>query len=734
MSSSIRHAKFLALGCVGFVATAPALAQETPEEETQLEGVAVTYESVDDDYSVPDIRSPKSTAPLIDTPRIVTVIPEEVLKDTASFSLQEALRTVPGITLGAGEGGVASADIPFIRGVDATGDVFVDGVRDIGSQTREVFALEAIEVAKGPSSAFGGRGTAAGAINLVSKVARAGDFAEVQATAGTEDFYRVTADVNQELGDSFAVRLVGMYQDAMIPGRDEVYDDRWGITPSVSFGVGEDVTATLDYYHLETDAMPDYGLPLTSRNQLPGGVREPADVDPDNFYGLLARDFQETRVDAVTFQIDAQVSDNVVLSHITRYSNSRNNYIVTNPDDSAGNVQNGYVWRNTKSRNSLNEGIASNSNLSAVFETGGIEHSLSTGFEFTLSDSTNRNYSVETGSYRFNADDPDSGCNAQGLAEGNCAPLANPDPSDPWTGSITRSSSPSSASAEDYSVYLFDTVTLTESLLLNGGIRWTKFNAEGSGCGRGGCYNAENEADFVTWQAGAIFKPTGTTSLYASYGNSKTPPGTTVGEGSDNLGSNNQLNEPQEYENYEIGAKAELFEGGLLLSGALFRVDRNNILQVDSDADVVTDIFDSARLQGVEVSVSGTAGPVSLVVGYTYVDSELTDGSANDGNRLPQTPEHNLAATLDWEVTPRFSIGGGAYGASEKFADGGNLVRADGYVRFDAHAAYEVSDYLGIRVNVQNISDERYIVKLRNPHFAVPAQGRQALVTLTGRF
>lgn len=714
---------FVALSCVGFIASAPAMAQDAVEP-TRLEGVTVTDTAVDDEYKVEAVSSPKFTAPLVDTPRIVNVITEEVLEDTAAFSLEEAFRTVPGITLGAGEGGVASADIPLIRGVDATGDVFVDGVRDVGSQTREVFALESIEVSKGPSTAFGGRGAAAGAINLVSKVARKGNFANAQFSAGTSELVRVTADVNRELADNVAVRMVGMYHDSEVPGRDHVYDDRWGIAPSITFGAGGPFTASLDYYHLETDQMPDYGIPLTSRDQLPGGVRRPAEVDYDNFYGLLSRDFQKTNVDAVTMQLEAALGSGLVLSNTTRYSWATNDYIVTNPDDSAGNVADGLVWRAVKSRNSAHEGIVSNTNLSAVFATGSIQHSLSAGFEYNDSESVNRTYTVDTG---------DRTCPPSELANFNCTTLDDPDATDPWAGSIEPSATPAEATGEEYSFYLFDTVTLTPALLLNGGIRWTDFSATGSGCGRTGCFDESAEGSFWSWQGGVIFKPTDSTSLYASYSNSKSPPGTTVGEGAENLAANNALFEPRTTENWEVGGKAELLGGAMLLSAAAFRVDRNNILERDPTGSV-TEIFDAARLQGLELSASGRAGPVSMLVGYTYVDSELRDGSANQGNDLPQTPEHNLAATLDWQVTPRFSLGGGVYAASERYADAANLIRAGGYVRFDAHAQYDINDNLGVRLNINNVTDERYISKLRNPHFAVPADGRQALVSLVARY
>ncbi len=727
-----RASNYLAIGCVGFIASAAAPALAQGEQPTQLEGMTVTDSAVVDGYRAEQV-SPKATAPLVDTPRTVTVITEEVLEDTASFSLEDALRTVPGITLGAGEGGVASADIPFIRGIDATGDVFVDGLRDVGSQTRDVFALESLEVAKGPNSAFGGRGTAAGAINLVSKKARAGNFGSGQVTVGTSDMIRVTGDVNAQIADKLAVRMVGMFQDSEVPGRDYVFNDSWGVLPSISWGVGTPWVATLSYYHFETDAIPDYGIPLTSRDQLPGGVRLPADVDRDNFYGLLSRDFQETKTDAVTFEFNGPLTDGLILSHAMRYSRNRNNYIVTNPDDSKGNVVNGFVWRGVKSRNSTSESYVSNTNLSAMFDTGSISHSLSGGFELAVTDSFNQNYSVDTG---------DNSCPAEEFLNFNCTTLASPDATDPWTGTIGLGS-PNRDEAEEYSFYLFDTITLVPQLLLNAGVRWTNFSADASGVSRGTPFTASNSGSFWTWQAGIVYKPSESTSIYASYADSKTPPGTTVGEGAVDLSANSATLRPQTFENWELGAKAELFGGNLLLTGAVFQIDRGNVLQIVADT---VDSFEAARLRGIELGAAGQIGPVSLTVGYTYVDSELrqdaasedndptNDADSNVGNVLPQTSKHNFSATAKWQVTPQFSIGGGAYAQSKRFADAGNLISSDGYVRFDANAQYDLNEMFSIRVNVQNIGDERYITKLRNPHFAVPAAGRQGLITLTARY
>jgi len=99
-----------------------------------------------------------------------------VIDDTASTTLVDALRTTPGITFGAGEGGNPLGDRPFIRGYDAQASTFVDGMRDIGASSREVFNLEQVEVSKGPDGAYGGRGGAGGSLNLISKTPQARNF------------------------------------------------------------------------------------------------------------------------------------------------------------------------------------------------------------------------------------------------------------------------------------------------------------------------------------------------------------------------------------------------------------------------------------------------------------------------------------------------------------------------------------------------------------------------------
>ena len=117
------------------------------------------------DYSA----STKLTQPLLDTPKSVSVITEDLYDDLGATTFRDLMRTQPGVTLGTGEGGNAYGDRIFIRGFDARNDIYIDGVRDPGVGAREIFDIDQIEILKGPSSTIAGRGTTGGAVSLISK-------------------------------------------------------------------------------------------------------------------------------------------------------------------------------------------------------------------------------------------------------------------------------------------------------------------------------------------------------------------------------------------------------------------------------------------------------------------------------------------------------------------------------------------------------------------------------------
>lgn len=360
---------------------------------TELSGVKV------DGKRSAEVQSPKLTAALVDTPKAITVIPRRIIEQTAATSLQDILRTSPGITFGAGEGGQPLADRPFIRGQSSANDVFVDGLRDSGGQTREVFNLEQVEVVKGPDSAYSGRGSGGGSINLTSKAPKADDFATASLAGGTDAYVRATVDLNHQINDGAAVRLNLLGTQGNIPGRKAVDFDRWGIAPSIAFGLNGPTQVTLSYYHLDSNAMPDYGVPLLTKTTQPRTASGILDVDYRSFYGLKARDYQKTKADIATLIVNHAINDNLGVRQVLRYSKSLNDYIVTNPGD-GGPAQfiDGAWWmkRGTKTRWNPTKTVAANTDLHGKFDTGAIGHSFDIGVELSHEENLNATYSTFT--------------------------------------------------------------------------------------------------------------------------------------------------------------------------------------------------------------------------------------------------------------------------------------------------------------------------------------------------
>jgi catecholate siderophore receptor len=731
----------MAITATSAYAADPAASNAVTLDATSVNGKA----EANTEYKVEKASSQKYTAPLVDTPRSVTVVPQQVLKDTGAVSLQDALRTVPGITFGAGEGGNPQGDRPFIRGFDAQGDTFLDGVRDTGAQTREIFAVESIEVSKGPNSAVGGRGGAGGTLNLVSKAPKQEDFLNGGFTYGSDQTRRYTLDVNRQFLDTAAFRLNLMSHEQNVAGRDSVNYDRWGVAPSVTFGLGTPTRVNLNYYHMESDDLPDSGIPYGYKiagASAPHKHDKPTDGgDSDNFYGLKDRDFRKTRADISTFAIEHDINDSMTIKNTLRHGNTSQDYVLTQPDDSAHNVsQFGTVWRRANSRISNTSTTTNQTDLYGDFQALGFKHSYSTGIEFTREDTMVSRYNVN----------PNSKLTCNPGSAPTCTSLSNPTPNDPWTGSITRDyATVTDTESTTRAAYVFDTIELDPQWLLNLGTRYDSFRTKADSTTTG---KATNDTNFWSWQAGLVWKPAENGSIYASFATSATPPGGVV-DGVDTnpyTPGNSTIKsdlEPETTKNYEIGTKWDLFHDRLALTAAIFRTEKENTRVLVDNGTYANS--GTTRVDGFELGASGKiTDKWQVFAGYSYLKSEAVDpGQAGDrngkltgganpakGNELPNTPKNSFSLWTTYAVTDRFTLGGGAFYVDEVWGDLNNTVYVPSYVRYDAMAAYKLTKNIDLQLNVQNLTNEVYYDKAYAAHFANQAAGRTALLTTSFHF
>ena len=112
------------------------------------------------------------TAPLLETPQTITLVPREIIDQQNLLTMRDILSTLPGITFTAGEGGGGYGDGVNLRGYTASSDISTDGVRDSAQYSRtDPFNLEQLELVSGANSVYTGAGSVGGSINLVTKSA-----------------------------------------------------------------------------------------------------------------------------------------------------------------------------------------------------------------------------------------------------------------------------------------------------------------------------------------------------------------------------------------------------------------------------------------------------------------------------------------------------------------------------------------------------------------------------------
>ncbi len=678
-------------------------------------------------YKIDRSASSKLTEDLLNTAKSVSVISKELIDDAGATSFRDIVRTQPGVTIGTGEGGNAFGDRIFIRGFDARNDVYVDGVRDPGVVSREVFAVEQIEILKGPSGSFAGRGSTGGAVSLVSKAPQLTTFGDVEATVGTSDTYRFTGDVNYAFNDTLALRVNGLYHESDTPGRDHVFNDRWGAAAALLWTPIESLAITLDYYHLETDEMPDYGHPWNRAENAP------FDVDRDNFYGLVNRDFRETSANIYTGRIEFAPTDMVTIRSLTRYGNTGNSYVVSapeRPDISDPDPANWTLRANPKNRNSENDYIANQTDATLEIKTGGLAHTIVAGFEISREEIENRPFAF------LDSEDPSTGnpISPSTVFQN----IFDPDPFAPWDFPIVESGAYSIAKTDSNALYFLDTIKFGDAFSIFGGVRYDDYSIEVESVGGRSEGVFSNDSDFVNWHLGALWKPAENASIYASFGSSSNPSGEQVDGLGDAYGGITAATEnldPERNKSYEIGAKWNVFDEHLALTAAIYRTDKTDARVATVDGAIALD--GEQRVQGIELGFSGNVTEAwSLYGGLSLLEAEITDSPDPDdiGGKLPNVAETSFNVLSRYEITDRIHIGGQASYQGPRA--GGSTVdigtEIPGYWRFDFFGGWQVTDRVSFSFNVLNATDKVYYDALyrSSTPFVYIAPGRSALFTV----
>ncbi|HKQ65848.1 MAG TPA: TonB-dependent siderophore receptor [Methylomirabilota bacterium] len=685
--------------------SAPVYAQATDKDDVKMPGVDVKGQR-QNGYKVDESSNPKLPDSVQDTPQSITIVPLEVMREQAAFSLRDALRNVSGVSIAAGEGGGAQGDNLTLRGFSARNDIFVDGIRDFGMYSRDTFNLESVEVLKGPSAVIFGRGSTGGAINQVSKSPSLTPSRTLSLTSGYGPTVRGTADINQPLGDTSALRLnlLGYYNDVV--DRDEIWLSRFGIAPSYIVGLGTPTQFSAYFYYTHDEGTPDYGYPYV--------FGKPPDVPRANNYGLANQDFERDDVFILTLRLDHAFNDAVKMRNALRVAYYHREAAVSPPaaitaspgtDLSLITVTRGHTERDQRDYN-----FTEQTDFTFRFDTWGLKHTLVAGLEFA--------YEIEDVTrWAFN-----------NIPTTN---LIFPDPLRP-TNMARTTNFRGRTEAFSFGVYFVDEIQITSWLKIMGGLRFDHFDTDFENKFLRQQFSQINN-EFGP-RAALIFQPTPQQTYYFSYGTSYNPSAEGLA-----LAINTVQAEPEKNTSYEIGAKWDLFGNRLALATAVFQIDKTNARTTDPLLGVQINEGEQ-RVRGVEVSAVGTILPSwNIFTGYTFLDSEVIEskdvasGIAVEGKRIPNVAKHTATLWTTWDITPQWQVGGGAFYSSSRYANNINTNKVPWYVRGDLTAAYRPIKSLELRGNIISVSDERYTDAV-HPNHNIPGTARTYLLTATWSF
>lgn len=792
---SLRHGgAAVALG-LSLLHGAPAFAQQAQEEdEVELDTLRIEDKTADvnpytqqgSPYKARVSGDPRRVKPLAETPATIQVVTSTQIQESGETDLRDIVDGVPGVTVGTGENGNAFGDRFIIRGQEVRSDVFVDGLRDPGMTTRESFAVEQIEITKGPSASFGGRGTTGGSVNSITKQASSDyDFQRVDLGIGSDDYLRGTADANFRLSDNAAVRANLLYAYEAVPNRDPSDRKRWGASLSGAFQILPEVKLVLDYYHLTARDLPDLGSYVAPPVGTAGAVTRPAPWDDVPGYAQ-DQDFLNTDTDTFTARLTVDLGPGLKIINSTRYGETQNGYVLTG-------LRGGGYTEATDSYTALtlssHQGwqdvryFVNQYNLFADFTTGGLKHALIVGAEYSDHKVLNGVYTL-TNSNAFNCRTAaGSGANnAYCLTvAGADRALVSGDINNLLGRQIAKGNWDSDWQVETLSAYVMDTIDVTPWLTLHGGLRMDKIDYSNTVQNATTLAQTPYGYEDTLWNghAGVVLKPQEDAIVYFSWGTSKE-----INGGESDLGSScsyggvcvpadnpatpeNEalaagLGGAEKAQNLELGTKWDLFDHKLMIQAALFQLTKDNVFEassIDSYSNLGSVNTGKFRVRGVELGLVGNiTEKLSGQLAATVMDSEVLRsaqvipatapaGSTFAGHRLSNFANTQLSGQLRYQWSEPFSFGGTATYKGDRYAGqpdspatydwalGIDRFRIPAYWTFDAFAEYKLSSQFTARLNVNNLFNADYFLAgYQSGHFLYKGDDRRATLTLTGRF
>jgi iron complex outermembrane receptor protein len=685
------------------------MSDENPDEQ-RLETIRVTGQ-------LSDFGATKTTTPILETARSISIETEEQFRDKGALTLAASFDYAAGVDAGT-YGPATRGDFASVRGFDAA--EYRDGQQVLfgyyNNTRTDIYVLEQVEILKGPASVLYGKGTPGGIVNAVSKLAGPDKSNEVVFDVGTNDRYQAAGDFNAQLAENVFFRLVGVYRESGTQV-DRVNDDATILMPSISYDNGTTrLTAMVEYSDRDSDTSSQF-LPLTGTGCVSGDVTitpeivcantNGQEIDTSAYHGEPGFNRYNTDSILVSLLGSHEFTPNFSVDGIFRYKDGEADYWQSYLDflgagtpriDADGNGTRTF-YRNEAS----SEQSALDIRARYTFSTGQLEHEVFAGVAYQ-DVTTGSRYIYAGGIGSFNAYDP--------VYPGY--PAAFDDPSNFYD--------PGDTQTEDYGVYINDQISLN-AWKFNIGVRYDDTETVTT--------STTQSDDATSFSVGALYAFENGFSPYVSFAESFEP---VIGLD----GFTSQPLKPREGEQWEAGIKYQPPGTRTYITAAYFEIEETNlpnpasiIGQPDSQQE------GTGTSKGFEFEALTTLGDWYLEGNLSLLDTETPDDVP-----FASIAEDQASAWVQYQPEEgplsNFKAGFGIRYLGENESNGIGLVGpirvvTDGVVLGDLLIGYETENW-DLTLNARNIMDEEYYGTCLARGDCFPGEQRTVVARVARRF
>lgn len=618
---------------------------------------------------------------LHETPQSISVIPSDVLQDTASTRLQDGLDYAGGVGRANNFGGQGLTTFT-VRGF-TTGEFYRNGfpINRGYPNAPDANTVERLEVLRGPATSLYGRGDPGGTFNVVSKQPLADPKVTLGSQFDDQGMHRATLDATGPLDEegrlAYRLNVLGEGGETF---RDNVQTERYDVAPVLSWQVNDTTRIVFEGDFMRNNHPLDRGLTRFA-NQRDRASRD-TNVWEKGSDNLLHNDNNMAQL-----RFEHQLNEDWTLGGGMQWLDGtlKGNAVEANKLQPDGRT----LGRNFNYRKLEWTDRDYQLNLTGHFDTAGFAHTLLTGVEYEDYDYQQfiRRSADGANAYPVDLFDP---------------VLGQPRPA------LTRTTTDDKENLKTWAAFIQDQMTLTERLKILAGMRFERFEHQFDNY-REGTVDWTAADNAVTPRLGLMYDLTDTVAVYANTARSFKP----------NSGASRQGQgfDPEKGKSYEVGVKWEALDRQLSVDAAIYHIVKENVLANDplDPTGTYKVAAGEVRSRGLDITVAGNLTPEwRMIGGYAYVDAEVTqDTSLPTGTRLANIPRNSFSLLNTYEFQDG-GLKGLGLGMGVKYVDdragqtAAQTYTMEQYTVVDLLSFYQVNEHVRLNLDLKNLFDKEY--------------------------